>query len=91
MRYHASTRFDRSVKRLDSTRKTRVKAAIDRLVAGFETRQAPPGVGLKQLRPGLWELRAGLADRVVFSRTGDVVEFLIAGDHDEITRFLSTL
>lgn len=90
MRYRVSSRFDRSVKRLDSTRKARLTRAIDRLVAGFETGQLPAGVGLKQLKPGLWELRADLADRVLFHRSGDVVVFLLVGDHDEVKRFLRT-
>lgn len=88
MRYRATSRFGRSVQRLDPTRKAHVKASIDQLVAGFETGQLPLGLGVKQLRPGLWELRAGLSDRVVFHRSGDIVEFLLAGNHDEIKRFL---
>ena len=91
MRYRASPRFDSSVKRLDPARKARLRHAIDRLVAGFETGQLPAGVGLKQLKPGLWELRAGLADRVLFHRSGDVVVFLLVGDHDEVRRFLRTV
>ncbi len=90
MRYRATARFDRSIARLDPDRRARVRAAIDRLVAGFEVGELPRGLGLKALRPGLWELRAGLADRVVFARSGDVVEFLLAGNHDEIRRFLRT-
>jgi len=88
MRYRATARFDRSLARLDPSRKARVTASIDQLVAGFETGQLPAGVGMKQLRPGLWEFRAGLSDRVVFSRTADLVAFLLVGTHDEIKRFL---
>ena len=88
MRYRVSPRFDRSVKRLDPWRKARVNAAIDQLVAGFETGQIPPGIGLKRLRSGLWELRAGLSDRVLFHRSGDLVTFLVVGNHDEVKRFL---
>jgi hypothetical protein len=60
------------------------------LVAGFETGQLPHGLGLKRLRAGLWELRAGLSDRVVFHRSGDLVEFMLVGNHDEIARFLES-
>ena len=91
MRYRATSRFDRSVARVDPARKERLKASIDQLVAGFETGQLSAGLGLRQLRSGLWELRAGLSDRVVFSRTGDPVEFLLVGNHDEIRRFLRSL
>jgi hypothetical protein len=91
MRYRASSRFDRSVRRLDPVRKARVTDAIDRLVAGFETGQLPIGLGLTQLKPGLWEVRAGLSSRILFHRSGDAIVFLLAGDHDDIKRFLRTV
>ena len=91
MRYQVSARFDRSLNRLDPTRTARVKDTVDRLVAAFETGQVVGGLGLKQLRPGLWELRAGLADRVLFVRSDDLVEFLVVGNHDEIRRVLRSL
>lgn len=91
MRYCATSRFDRSVKRLDSAQRRRINAAIEQLVAGFETGQLPIGLGLTRLRPNLWECRAGLSDRIVFSRTADIVEFLLVGNHDEIRRFLKDL
>ena len=91
MRYQSSSRFDRSVKRLDPARRRAVQNTIEQLVAAFETGQVPVGLGLKQLRPGLWECRAGLSDRVLFFRHRDAVEFLLAGDHEEITRALRTM
>ena len=88
MHYRVSPRFDRSVKRLDARRTAPVQAALDQLVAGFETGQIPPGIGLTRLKPQLWELRAGLSDRVLFHRSGDLITFLLAGNHDEVSRFL---
>ena len=90
MRYRVSARFDRSVKRLDPMRRRRVQETIERLIAVFETGQRPHGVGLKLLGRGIWELRAGLSDRVLFLRQGDVVEFLLAGTHDDVKRFLKS-
>lgn len=91
MRYQSSPRFDRSVRRLDSAQRHAVQEALERLTAAFETGQVPPGLGLKQLRPGLWECRAGLSERVLFFRHRDAVEFLLAGDHDAIKQALRTL
>lgn len=92
MRYRTTSRFDRSIQRLDLRRKVRIQEAIQQLVAAFETGQLPSGLGVKLLRQGgVWELRAGLADRVVFRRTGDLVEFILAGDHGDIRRFLRDL
>ena len=91
MYYRTVPRFDRSLKRLDPSRKARVQGAIERLMACFETGEIPHGLGLKQLRPGLWECRAGLSDRVIFYRTVDRVEFLLVGSHDEIKQFLRSI
>ena len=88
MRYERKPAFDRMLRRLPADRKTRVKEVIQQLVVFFETRQQPQGLGLKRLRSDYWEIRAGLGERVVFRLSGDVVEFIIVGDHDEIRRFL---
>jgi len=88
MRYERKPAFDRTFRRLPPDRKTRVKGAIQQLVIFFETRQQPQGLGLKRLRGAYWEIRAGLGDRVLFRLSGGLVEFIIAGNHDEIQRFL---
>ena len=88
MRYERKPAFDRSVSRLPTDRKDRVKQAVRQLVVFFETKQQPQGLGLKRLRGDYWEVRAGLGDRVVFRLTGDLVEFVVVGNHDEIRRFL---
>ena len=54
----------------------------------FDTGQLQPGLGLKPLQEGCWEVRAGLSDRLLFRRTADLVEFLLVGNHDEIRRFV---
>jgi len=91
MRYERKPAFERSVRRLPADRKARVKSAVEQLILFFETRQQPQGLGLKRLRRDFWEFRAGLGDRIIFRITGDLVEFVIAGNHDEICRFLRDL
>ena len=88
MRYRSLPAFERSLRKLDSPRKARVKSAIEQLVAFFETGHLPAGLGLKRLHQDLWEVRAGLSDRVILRRAGDLIEFIIVGTHDEIRRFL---
>ena len=88
MRYERKPSFDRTLQRLPPDRKARVKEAVQALVVFFETKQQPQGLGLKRLRRDYWEIRAGLGDRVMFRLSGGLVEFVIAGDHDEIRRFL---
>ena len=91
MRYQSSSCFDRSLRRLDPARRRVIQEAIEQLVAAFETGQVPVGLGLKRLRSGLWECRAGLSERVLFFRHRDAVEFLLAGNHEEIKRALRNL
>lgn len=88
MRYERKSAFDRSLDQLSDERKTRIKEAIRQIVTFFETRQQPQGLGLKRLRKDFWEIRAGLGDRIVFRLRGDLVEFVLVGNHDEIRRFL---
>ena len=88
MRYERKPAFDRAFRRLPRERQARTKQAIQGLITFFETRQQPPGLGLKRLQGDFWEIRAGLGDRVMFRLTGTLVEFVIAGNHDEIRKFL---
>ena len=88
MRYERKASFDRSIRRLPPDRMLRVKEAVRQLVIFFESRQQPQGLGLKRLKKEFWEVRAGLSDRIIFRISGDLIEFVIVGNHDEIRRFL---
>ena len=88
MRYYTTRIFDAGVRALPEVRKNRVKKALILLSAFFETGTLPPGLGLKQLGHGFWEVRAGLRDRIVFLKEEESVEFLLAGSHDDVRRFL---
>jgi hypothetical protein len=46
------------------------------------------GLGLKNLRKNFWEIRKGLKLRVLFRWRTDNVEFVLAGTHEEIKRYL---
>lgn len=91
MRYFLSAAFERSLKGLEESRRIRVKKAIQLTVAFFETGSLPSGLGIKPLRSKIWEVRAGLEDRILFRKESNLVEFLLVGSHDEIKRFLKRL
>lgn len=57
----------------------------------YADNQRPFGLGLKSLKPGIWEIRVGLSDRILFRRRSDLVELLIVGNHNEIARMLKQL
>jgi hypothetical protein len=46
------------------------------------------GLGIRKLSPTLFEIRVGLDIRLVFQNRPDVLLFLIAGNHDEVQKFL---
>ena len=91
MRYFRTELFKRAYQSLDATRKKRVDRALLQLEAFYSESQRPFGLGLKVLRSGVWEIRAGLADRIVFRQQGDIVELLMVGNHEEIRRLLKRL
>ena len=91
MRYFRTELFKHTYQSLDPARKKRVDRALLQLEVLYSESQRPFGMGLKALRSGIWEIRAGLADRIVFHRQGDIVELLLVGNHDEIRRLLKRL
>jgi hypothetical protein len=91
MRFFYTAGFKRAYQALDSPRRHRVDRALRQLEILYAESQRPFGLGLKSLKPGIWEIRAGLADRILFRRKNDLVELLIVGNHDEIVRLLRQL
>jgi len=91
MRYFRSAAFKGAYQSLDPPRQRRIDRALHQLEGLFAERQRPHGLGLKALKPGIWEIRAGLADRILFRWTKDLVELLIVGTHDEIQRLLKQI
>ncbi len=43
---------------------------------------------MKNLRDGYWEIRKGLKTRILFRWRGDSIEFILAGSHDHIKRYI---
>ena len=88
MRYQRSASFLRSLDDMPPDRVERVRVALQRFINAMDMGQTPHGLGLKPLRNGYWEFRAGLSDRIVFHRDGDLISFVLVGTHDGIKRFL---
>lgn len=90
MRYGEIPFYARSLRGVgDARRLEAIHDAVSVLVECFEKSNRPPvGLGLKELRRPLWEIRSSLQDRIIFAWKKDLVTFLVAGDHQEIKRFL---
>ena len=89
MRFEFKPSFDRSVKDFHAREKEEIKTAAVLLVKILSREEvARKGVGLKHLRGNFWEFRKGLRIRILFHLQGDLVEFILAGNHDDVKRFL---
>ena len=92
MRFEFKPSFDRSIKTLPPNEKNAVKDAAAQLIDVLsKDRQIHQGLGLKRLRTDFWEARQGIKTRIFFRWTGDLVEFVLAGNHDDIKRFLKNV
>lgn len=92
MRFEFKPSFDRSVKTLRGREKDEVKqVAMQAIDILSQDRLIHKGFGLKRLKGDYWEIRKGLKARILFRWEGDLVEFVIAGDHNDIKRYLKNI
>ena len=89
MRFEFKPSFDRSVKSFHGPEKEEIKKVAIQLIDMLsQDREIQKGLGLKRLRGNFWEVRRGIKTRILFRWEGDLVEFILAGDHDDVKRFL---
>lgn len=74
---------------MSGPRQTQINSVIAGLIFCLENKTAvSSGIVLKKLSPRLWEVRAGIDLRVVFSIDSDALNLVFAGNHDEIRKYL---
>lgn len=88
MRYEPLKFFDRSLKALPSEERKKAEQSILKCVDAFEKREVPVGLGLKKLTDNIWEIPAGLDSRIIFRRQKDLVQWALAGTHQDIHHYL---
>lgn len=92
MRFEFKSSFGKSLKAYQKPEQEELKNATRNTIEMFSSdRTITPGAGLKQLRRNYWEVRKGLKARILFRWQGDLIEFILAGDHNDIKRFLKNL
>ncbi|OGC09569.1 hypothetical protein A3J90_04780 [candidate division WOR-1 bacterium RIFOXYC2_FULL_37_10] len=87
MRYERKRSFDRIFKKLNYGEQVTIVEAIDKLLSFYESGIKSEGLGLKHLKDDLWEIRTSIRNRILFSIYGDLISFLLLGNH-EIKKFL---
>lgn len=92
MRFEFKPSFERSIKSLSPFEQIGVKEAAYQLIDVLsKDRQIHQGLGLKRLMGNFWETRKGIKVRILFRWSGDLVEFVLAGNHDDVKRFLKNI
>ena len=92
MRFEFKSSFERSTKALNPTDKQEIKdIAVYLIDILSQDRPLEKGIGLKRLRGPYWEIRKGIKTRILLRWDGDLVEFVLAGNHDDIRKFLKSL
>ena len=92
MRIEFKPSFERSIKSFPEKEKEEIKkVAIQLIDILSRDRNIHKGVGLTRLRKNFWEVRKGIKARILFRWEGDLVEFVLAGNHDDVKRFLKNI
>ncbi len=84
--------FYRSIKNLPVQEKEDIQAVLKQTLDILaQDKFVHVGLGLKRLKEDYWEVRKGLKTRIIFRWRGDLVELFLAGDHDDVRRFLKSI
>ena len=88
MRVAYDKRFVRSIAQLSGEQVAALQRAGATAAVTFGQPHLHSGRGIQELRPGLYECRAGLGLRLLFARHGDELLFIFAGNHDQVKAYL---
>ena len=92
MRYEFKKSFDKSLKNLPEDSKIIIKELAFNSIDTISTGKKPPkGMRLKRLRKDYWEVSTTMKERILFKLTGDLIQFILVGNHDHIKRFLKRM
>ena len=89
MRFEFKPSFEDSLNSLSSKDKQEIKQVALQLIDILsQDRFIHKGIGLKKLKGDYWEVRRGLKMRIILRWHKDLVEFILAGSHNDIKRYL---
>lgn len=90
MKFEFKPSFERSIKQLLPFERQAVKnITLDLISILSQEKDISKGIGLKRLKGRFWEARHGIRIRIIFRWQKDLVEFVLAGNHDQVKRFLN--
>ncbi|MFH1562958.1 MAG: hypothetical protein ABIF11_06030 [Nitrospirota bacterium] len=93
MKVEFKASFYRTFDKYSLDEQGKIHSTIEHLIQSMGRSEIPKGLGMKLLRSKsrIWEARVSDDIRIIFRYKADVLEFGIAGSHDEIKRYLKNL
>lgn len=91
MRFAYQPSFLDTTRQLSHAQASTLLKAIEKFQQAIEGRQWPLGLGITHLRDDSFEFRVGIHRRVIYRRTGDLIQYVLYGSHDQVRRFLKTM
>ncbi|MCK4463638.1 MAG: hypothetical protein KAU58_04940 [Candidatus Omnitrophica bacterium] len=89
MRYEFKKSFNKCIKNLPEEAKLAIKELAFDTIDVISTGKKPSkGMRLTRLRKDYWEVSTTMKERIVFKLIDDLIQFILAGNHDHIKRFL---
>lgn len=88
LRVAAEKSVSLALARLAPEQQREALSVLRQLPAAFGRPHVHGGLGLRQLRRGIYEARIGLQLRVLFERNGDLLVIKALGDHAAIRLYL---
>jgi mRNA-degrading endonuclease RelE of RelBE toxin-antitoxin system len=80
--------FGRSIKKLTRQDKNNLAESLEALNSFLITGELPAGFGFKKINHDKYEFRVDISLRVVVKVEGEDYYLVLAGNHDEIKRYL---
>ena len=91
MRYAYQPSFPAATRHLSRAQVAKLLKAIEKFQYAMEHHQWPQGLGVTHLRDEYFEFRVDVHARVIYRRSGDLIQYVLYGSHDQGRRFLKTL
>ena len=91
MRFAYQPSFLDTTRQLSRPQASKLLKAVEKFQSAIESRQWPDGLGLTHLRGDYFEFRVDIHTRVIYRRSGDMIQYVLYGSHDQVRRFLKTV
>ena len=91
MRYAYQPSFLDTTRQLSRAQTTKLLKAIEKFQSAMEHHHWPKGLGLTHLRDDYFEFRSDIQMRVIYRRSGDLIQYVLYGSHDQVRRFFKAL